>query len=288
MTARITRRSALAASGIGASVLALAACGGSGDGAGGAGSSDGGSGGSSTLRVGASPIPHAEILRFIADELAEDAGLSLEVEEFTDYQIPNRALADGEIDANYFQTQKFMEQQIEEKGYDLVAFEGVHIEPMGVYSESITSLDELKDSDEIAIPNDPTNRGRALDLLAAEGLLGLTDGLEPTLGTLDDIVENPLNLQLSELDGPIIARSLGDFAAGVLNGNYALEAGLSPAQDSVVLEEAEGNPNANFLATTSDRKDDPAIVKLNELLHSDEVRQFIEETYSDGSVLPAF
>lgn len=287
----ISRRSVFAAGVAGAATLGLAACGGSDstDTSDASSTSEGAASGElTTLRVGASPVPHAQVLQFVQDNLAADAGLDLVIEEFTDYQIPNRVLQDGEIDANYFQTENFLKQQISEFGYDIVAFEGIHVEPMGIYSEQVTSLEDIPDGAEISVPNDPTNRGRALDLLAANGLITLTEGLEPTLGTLDDVVENPKNLVISEVDGPILARSLADFSAGVINGNYALEAGFSPASDALVLEAGEGNPNANFLATTADRQDDEAIVTLNELLHSDEVRQFIEETFTDGSVIPAF
>lgn len=280
--AHLNRRTLLAAGGT-AAALALAACGGD-EATGPTENSDG----TTTLRVGATPLPHAEILQFVADELAADAGLALEIEEYTDYQIPNRVLADGEIDANFFQHVPFLEQQIEEKGYELSRFEGIHIEPMGVFSESLGSLEELQDGDEVALPNDPTNRGRAIALLAAEGLLALADGVEPVDATFDDIAENPLNLTLTELDAAVIGRTLGDFAAAVINGNYAIEAGLSPAEDALVLESGQDNPYANILAVRSENVEDEAIVKLDELLHSPEVAAFIEETYADGSVIPAF
>lgn len=272
----ITRRTLLTAGTAGAAV-ALAACG-----------AGGGAGSGSTIRVGATPKPHAEILRFVADELASDAGISIEVEEYTDYQIPNRVLADGEIDANYFQHEPFLQEQIQEKGYELTAFEGIHIEPMGVFSEKIGSLDELKDSDEIAIPNDPTNRGRALALLGAEGVLGLNPEVEPVSATQDDIVENPLNLTISELDAALIGRTLGDFAAAVINGNFAIEAGFSPAEDALALEDGKDNPYANMLVVRTEDAEREDLVTLNDLLHSEEVKQFITETYSDGSVIAAF
>ncbi|MEE1650053.1 MetQ/NlpA family ABC transporter substrate-binding protein [Brachybacterium sp. J144] len=280
--APITRRTTLLASGAGLAALALAACG--------AGGSEGPTeeDGVTTIRIGASPAPHAQILTFVKDNLAADAGLALEITEYTDYQIPNQALADGDIDANFYQTPAFLEGQMEEKGFDFFAFEGVHVEPLGVYSETLTSLDELEDGAEVAIANDPTNRGRGLDLLAANGLITLADGVAPTSATTGDIAENPKNLQFTELEAAQIPRSLGDFAIAVINGNYALEAGLNPAEEALVIEAGEGNPNANMMVVRSADAENEALVALDGLLHSDEVRSFIEETYTDGSVIPAF
>ena len=280
--ALISRRTTLLASGTGLAALALAACG--------AGGTEGPTeeGGVTTIRIGASPAPHAEILQFVQDNLAADAGLELDITPYTDYQIPNQALSDGELDANFYQTPAFLEGQMEEKGFDFFGFEGVHVEPLGIYSESIASLDELQDGDEVAIANDPTNRGRGLDLLAANGVITLAEGIAPTSATTGDIAENPKNLQFSELEAAQIPRSLADFAVAVVNGNYALEAGLNPSEEAIVIEEGEGNPNANMMVVRTADAENEALVKLDGLLHSDEVRAFIEETYTDGSVIPAF
>ena len=281
-TAQVSRRTTLLASGAGLAALALAACG--------AGGPKGPEeeNGVTTIDIGASPAPHAEILAFVQENLAPDAGLELKITEYTDYQIPNQALADGDLDANFYQTPAFLEGQMSEKGFDFHAFEGVHVEPLGVYSESLTSLDELKDGDTVAIANDPTNRGRGLDLLAANGVITLADGVAPTSATTGDIAENPKNLQFVELEAAQIPRSLADFAAGVINGNYALEAGLNPAEESIVLEEGEGNPNANMMVVRAADQENEALVALDGLLHSDEVRAYIEETYTNGAVIPAF
>ncbi len=278
----ISRRSALLASGTGLAALALAACG--------AGGAEGPTeeDGVTTIRIGASPAPHAEILTFIKDNLAADAGLALEITEYTDYQIPNQALSDGDLDANYYQTPAFLEEQMSEKGFDFFGFEGVHVEPLGIYSESLASLDELSDGDEVAIANDPTNRGRGLDLLAANGVITLADGVAPTSATTADIAENPKKLKFTELEAAQIPRSLADFAIAVVNGNYALEAGMNPAEEAIVLEEGEGNPNANMMVVRAAEAENEGLVKLDELLHSDEVRTFIEETYTNGAVIPAF
>lgn len=280
----VLNRRSLFASGAGLAALTLSACGAGGR------STDGPTAdgdGVTTIKIAASPQPHAEILAFISENLAEDAGLTLEVEEQTDYKIPNRLLNDGEVDANFFQHVPYLETEMEESGYDLSPFEGVHIEPLGAYADSITSLDELADGDEVGIPNDPTNRGRALALLADNGVITLADGIEPTDATPDDIAENPKNLQFPEIDAALLPRTLSDYAAAVVNGNFALEAGLSPADDSIVLEKAEGNPYANVLVVRSADTENEALVALDELLHSDEVRQYIEDTY-DAAIIPAF
>ncbi|GAA1488630.1 MetQ/NlpA family ABC transporter substrate-binding protein [Brachybacterium sacelli] len=276
------RRTLFAVSGAGLGALALAACG--------AGGPEGPEevDGVTTIEVGASPAPHAEILQFVQDNLAADAGLELSMTPYQDYQIPNQALNDGDLDANFYQTPNFLESQEEEKGYDFHAFEGVHVEPMGLYSESITSLDELADGDEIAIASDPANRGRGLSLLSDNGVITLAEGVDPVEAATSDIEDNPKNLEFTELEAAQIPRTLSDFAAGVVNGNYALEAGLKPAEEAIVLEKGEDSPYSNMLVCREADKDNPGIVKLDELLHSDEVRTFIEETYTDGAAIPAF
>jgi D-methionine transport system substrate-binding protein len=238
------------------------------------------------LKVGASPVPHAEILRFVDDELADDAGLELEIVEFTDYVQPNVALDDGSIDANYFQTVPYLEEQEASAGYDFAALEPVHIEPLGIYSESLPDLAGLPDGGTVAIPNDPTNAARALRLLEANDLLTLADTGDAAPTALD-IDDNPKNLEIQEVEAAQLPRSLADVDLAVINGNYAIDADLSPAEDALALEEAEGNPNANLLVVRSGDEGDERIAQLEELLHSDEVRQFIEDEYQ-GAVIPAF
>ena len=238
------------------------------------------------LRVGASPVPHAEILRFIDENLAEDAGLDLDVVEFTDYVQPNVALDDGSLDANFFQTVPYLEEQEASAGYDFTALEPVHVEPLGIYSESLTDLSQLEQGATVAIPNDPTNAARALRLLEANDLVVLADTGDAAPTSLD-VESSPLDLEISEVEAAQVPRSLADVDIAVINGNYAIDADLTPAEDALVLEEAEGNPNANLLVVRAGDEGDERIQTLEELLHSDEVRQFIEETY-DGAVIPAF
>jgi len=238
------------------------------------------------LSVGASPVPHAEILRFIDEELAEDAGLDLDVVEFTDYVQPNVALDDGSLDANFFQTVPYLEEQEATAGYDFTALEPVHVEPLGIYSDTLTDLADLEDGATVAIPNDPTNAARALRLLEANDLVVLGDTGDAAPTSLD-VESSPVDLQISEVEAAQVPRSLADVDIAVINGNYAIDADLTPAEDALALEEAEGNPNANLLVVRAGDEGDERIQTLEELLHSDEVRQFIEDTY-DGAVIPAF
>lgn len=275
-------RRTLFASGAGLAALTLAACGGSDE------EALTEEGGVTTIRVAATPLPHMEILTFISENLAEAAGLELDLQEQTEYPIPNRLLSEGEVDANFFQHLPYLETEIAENGYELTPFAGVHIEPLGIFSESLTSLDEIEEGAAVGVPNDPTNRGRALALLADNDVITLADGVEPTEATPDDVAENPKNLTFSEVDAALIARTLSDYDAAVINGNYAIEADLVPAEDALALEAGEGNPYANFLAVRTEDKDNEALKKLDELLHSEDVKTFITDTYKDGSVLPAF
>jgi D-methionine transport system substrate-binding protein len=239
-----------------------------------------------TLRVGATPVPHAEILAYVSENLAAEAGLELEIVEFTDYVQPNLALSDGQLDANFFQHVPYMQDFAEQRGLQLVAVADVHVEPLGIYSRQLAALDAVADGAVVTIPNDATNGGRALQLLAANGLITLADGAG-TSATVNDIVENPRNLQIAELEAAQLPRALDDAALAVINGNYALEADLSPGSDALALEAGANNPYANVLAVTAERENDPAIQKLADLLNSPEVRQFIEQQYQ-GSVIPAF
>jgi len=237
------------------------------------------------LKVGASPVPHAEILNVVKPILAEE-GIELQIVEFADYNQPNLRLADKDLDANYFQHIPYLESFSKEHKLDLTYTAKVHIEPMGVYSEKVKNLSELKDGAEIAIPNDPTNGGRALILLQQAGLLKIKDGVGIN-ATVYDIAENPKNLKITELEAATLPRVLGDVDAAVINPNYALEAKLVPTEDALVLESPKDNPYVNILAVRKGDENRPEIVKLSEALNSPEVKKFIEEEYK-GAVIPAF
>jgi len=241
---------------------------------------------SEPLVVGASPVPHAEILNFIRDNLAERSGLELEVKEFTDYVLPNTALIDGQLDANYFQTPAYLADQEKARNFKATSIVGVHIEPLGVYSREITDLGAVPDGAQVAIPNDPTNEARALRLLAANQLITLNDN-QSTTATIRDITDNPKNLEFAEVEAAQTPRSLDDADLAVINGNYAIEADLTPSEDALALEAAENNPNANLLVTLPEAANDPRVKKLAGLLTSPEVKQFIDEQYK-GAVLAAF
>ena len=238
------------------------------------------------IKVGVSPVPHGDIINFVKENLAAAAGLDIEVVEFTDYVQPNLALAAGEIDANFFQHVPYLTDFNKEHNLELVSVAAIHIEPLGIYSSKIKSLDEITDGAVVAIPNDATNAGRALSLLAANGLITLKDGVGVS-GTVADIVTNPKNLDIKELEAAQLVRSLEDTTISVINGNYALEGGLSPAKDALALESAENNPYANVLVVNKGHENDEGVQILIKLLTSPEVKKFIEEKYS-GSVIPAF
>lgn len=281
--------------GIALLALTLAACGantttGSTDttGSTGTASSAGASGAATNLsiKVGASPVPHAEILQFVKDNLAAKAGLQIEIVTFTDYVQPNIALNDKQIDANFFQHVPYMEEFGKQRGIDMVAVASVHIEPLGIYSRKVQSLNEVPNGAVVAIPNDPTNGGRALQLLAANGLLTLKEGVG-TNATVRDITDNPKQLEITELEAAQLPRALDDATISVINMNYALEANLKPGTDALALEKGEGNPYANVLAVLKGRENDPNVQALAKLLTSPEVKQFIQEKYQ-GAVVPAF
>ncbi|XTZ17221.1 MetQ/NlpA family ABC transporter substrate-binding protein [Micromonospora echinospora] len=261
-------------------VLALTACGSGTDDTGTSTPTD------AALRVGVSPVPHGEILTYVRDNLAEKAGLELEIVEFTDYVQPNRALADGQLDANYFQHVPYLDEEKAAKGYRFTALKPVHIEPLGVYSKKVDSLADLPAKGVVAIPNDPSNSGRALNLLADNGVITLREGAG-VKATTRDILDNPKQLEFRELEAAQLPRSLDDTAASVINGNYAIDAGLTPATDALALEKGDGNPYANLLVVRDGGDSDPRVRKLEELLHSAEVKTFIGDRYK-GSVATAF
>ncbi|MHB8135609.1 MAG: MetQ/NlpA family ABC transporter substrate-binding protein [Anaerolineaceae bacterium] len=238
------------------------------------------------IKIGVSPVPHGDISKFIQENLAPQAGLNLEIVEFTDYVQPNLVLSEGTIDANFFQHVPYLEDFNKEHNLNLVSAAAVHIEPLGIYSKSIKSLDEISDGAVVGIPNDATNAGRALNLLALNQLLTLKEGVGFS-ATVNDIVSNPKNLKITELEAAQLVRSLDDTTISVINGNYALEGNLNPSQDALALESGENNPYANILAVNSGHENDEGIKILVRLLTSPEVKAFIEKKYS-GSVIPAF
>ncbi|QIJ61670.1 MetQ/NlpA family ABC transporter substrate-binding protein [Streptomyces sp. JB150] len=256
--------------------LGLTACG--------SGSSGTGGGADDTLVVGATAVPAGEVLTYIKDNLAEDAGLKLEIREFTDYVLPNTALQEGSLDANLYQNKPYLDDFNQAKGTDLVPVVDAYLPPMGVYSKTTDDVTELADGATVAVPNDTTNEGRALRLLASEGVITLAKDAG-TDASPADITANPRRLKFKELDPAQLPRSLDDVAAAVINNNYAQDAGLSPAKDAILLESAKDNPYANLLAVKRGNEDDPRVKTLAGLLTSPEVRRFIEDKYQ-GSVLP--
>ena len=237
-----------------------------------------------TIKVGATPVPHAEILEFVKPLIAEE-GIKLDIIEFTDYVTPNLALNDGSIDLNYFQHQPYLDQFNEDHGFDLLGFNKIHIEPYGLYSNKIENIGKLKEGDIIALPNDPTNEGRALMLLAEEGVIELNPEIELKATPLD-ILKNPKKLKFVELEAAQLPRILPDVTAAFINTNYALEAGFNPLKDSIIIE-GGSSPYANLLTVKPENIDNPAIKKLAKVLRSEEVKKFILDKY-EGAVVPAF
>ncbi|PHH41714.1 D-methionine transport system substrate-binding protein [Pseudomonas sp. LAMO17WK12:I6] len=237
-----------------------------------------------TLTVAATPVPHAEILEFVKPALAKE-GVDLKVKVFTDYIQPNVQVAEKRLDANFFQHQPYLDEFNKAKGTSLVAVTGVHLEPLGAYSNKIKDLKDLPSGANVVIPNDATNGGRALLLLAKAGLITLKD---PTniLSTPKDIAQNPKDLKIRELEAATIPRVLTQVDLALINTNYALEAKLDPSKDALVIE-GNDSPYVNILVSRADNKDSAAMQKLAAALHSPEVKQFITEKYK-GAVLPAF
>ncbi|MER5355354.1 MetQ/NlpA family ABC transporter substrate-binding protein [Kitasatospora sp. NPDC002551] len=268
--------SVLATAGI---ALSLAACGSNGD-------SKSSSDPNAPLTVVASPTPHGQILKYVKDNLADKAGLKLTIKEVTDYVTPNTAVQDGSADANYFQHVPYLEDFNKKHNTQIVSVETVHLEPLGLYSKKVKAVGDLKDGATVGLPNDATNEGRALKLLADNNVITLKDGVG-TAATPADVTGNPKNLKWKELEAAQLPRSIDDLDAAVINGNYAIDAGLKPTSDSLVLEKAEGNPYANILAVKQGKENDPRVKKLAELLHSPEVKKYIDDTFK-GAVIPAF
>jgi len=249
-----------------------------------AGGEQGGAQQEVTLKVGASPVPHAEILKFIQPKLKEQ-GVNLEIKEFTDYVQPNVQVNEKQLDANFFQHKPYLEQFNKDQNMTLVEVVPVHIEPFGAYSKKIKKVDELADGATVALPNDPTNLGRALALLEKNGLIKLKEGAGIS-GTVKDVVENKKNLQFKEVEAAMLPRVLEEVDLALINTNYALEAKLVPTKDALFIEDKE-SPYANYLVARPDNKESEAIQKLAKALNTPEVKTFIEQQYK-GAVVPAF
>ena len=239
-----------------------------------------------TLKIAASTTPHAEILEHVKDQLAEE-GVNLEITEFEDYVQPNLVVDQGEYDANYFQHITYLNNFNEENNTDLVSAGEIHYEPFGIYGGTKTDLADISDGDKIAVPNDTTNEARALLLLQANGIIKLADGVGLE-ATVNDIVENPNNVEIEELEPAQVSRVVNECAYVVLNGNYAQEAGLSVGKDALAVEEQNSEAAENYvnvIAVKKGNEDNEAIQKLVKVLKSDEVKQWIDEEY-DGAVVP--
>ncbi len=233
--------------------------------------------------IGATPEPHAVILQEVAPMLQKE-GIVLEIKEFTDYVTPNLSLDDGSLDVNFFQHKPYLDSFNKERGTKLVSIANIHLEPMGVYSSKIKSLDELKEGDLVSLPNDPSNGARALRILEANGLIKLKEGVE--LVSVQDIIENPKKLNFKEMDAPQLARALSDVSISVINTNFALLAGLNPLNDAIALE-SKDSPFANIVVVKEGNENDPRIQKLVQALQSQEIKDFILNHYK-GAILPSF
>jgi D-methionine transport system substrate-binding protein len=238
------------------------------------------------LKVAATAVPHAEILNFVKPQLKAQ-GVDLQVKEFSDYVQPNIAVEDKQLDVNFFQHQPYLDSFNKDRKTSLVAVPDgkVHVEPFGAYSSKIKNIKDLKDGASVAIPNDPSNGGRALILLAKQGLIELKDPKSLTPTPLD-VVKNPKKLKFRELEAPLLPRALNDVDLALINTNYAIEAKLNPTQDALFIEGAD-SPYTNIVVSRTDRAQDPSIAKLMKALHTPEVKKFIQDKYK-GAVVPAF
>lgn len=238
-----------------------------------------------SIKVGATPEPHADLLNLVKDDLKAE-GIDLKIIEFTDYVTPNEAVESGEIDANYFQHIPYLESFNSERGYHLVNAGGIHVEPIALYSKKVKDLKSLKNKARIAIPNDPTNEGRALLLLADAGLITL----DPKAGiqaTVQDITSNPKKLKFTEVEAASLPRVLADVDAAVINGNYAIPAGLSARRDGLYIE-GSSSPYVNVVAVKAGNENKAEIQALVKALKSEKVRKYIEEHYPNGEVVVVF
>lgn len=240
---------------------------------------------SNRIVVGATPVPHAEMLNLVVEDMAA-LGYELEVKEFTDYVTPNTALEDGQLDANFFQHIPYMESFNEERGYHLVNAGGIHIEPIALYSKRYDSLEAIPDGATFAIPNDTTNEGRALLLLQSAGLIEISKDAGIS-ATVLDITGNPHGYKFVEVEAASLPRVIEDVDAAVINGNYAIPAGLSALNDGLVIEGAD-SPYVNIIAVKAGNEDSPAIKALVQCLQSQRIRDWVQENYPNGEVVLVF
>ena len=247
----------------------------------------GSSGSKKTIKVGATPAPHADILE-VAKDLMAEKGYTLEIVEYNDYVQPNNSVEDGSLDANYFQHITYMNNFNEENGTHLVSVAAIHYEPFGIYAGKTASLDALADGAQIAVPNDGTNEARALLLLEQEGLITLKQGVGLS-ATKSDIASNPHNYEIVELEAQLLTTTLQDVDVAVINGNYAIDAGLK-VSEALAVEAADGaaaEAYANVITVKAGNENNDAVKALVEVLKSDKIKTYIEETY-DGAVVPLF
>lgn len=235
------------------------------------------------LVIGVTPFPHHDIMKVVQPLMAKE-GYNLIIKDFDDYVQPNTALAEKQLFANFFQHIPYLENMNRERDLGLVWIAKVHIEPLGLYSRRIGSLDELKAGDRIAVPNDPTNEARALRLLEDNGLVGLKPG---ELITIRDVVDNPKGLRFSELDAAMLPRALDDVTAAVINTNFAGEAGLNPSRDAIIIE-SKDSPYANVVVVREADKGSPAAEALARASNSPEVRAYIDDVLVPRGIVPAF
>lgn len=240
------------------------------------------------LKIGASPTPHAEILEHVKPLLAKE-GIDLEITKFEDYTLPNKALAEGDIDANYFQHTPFMKEAMKENDYDFVSAGAVHVEPMGIYSKSVKDIKDIKDGATVYTSNSKSDWGRILTIFQDAGLITLKDGVDATTATFDDIAENPKNLTFKhDLDTGVLVTTYSNETSNgevvAINANFAYGAGLNPLKDALLIE-SDNSPYANIIAVRSEDKDDARVKKLIEVLHSKDVQDWITNKWG-GSVKP--
>ena len=235
------------------------------------------------LKVGATPVPHGEFLKLVKDDLKKQ-GVDLEIVEFNDYILPNKALADKSIDANFFQHVPYMEDFAKRNNIPLVSVGNVHLEPMALYSKKIKNIKDLKTNDTLIIPNDPTNGGRALILLDKAGIIKLKDNKKLD-STTKDIASNPKKIKIVTLSNEQIAPRLVEVAGAIINSNFAINAGVT--KNEIILQEDKNSPYANVVTVLKGNENDPRIQKLMKALQSEKVKKYIEEKY-EGTIIPAF
>ena len=240
---------------------------------------------SKVITVGATPEPHAAMLNLIVDDMAA-MGYKLKVQEFTDYVTPNEAVESGEIDANFFQHVPYMDSFNQERGYHLVNVIGTHVEPLALYSKKFKSINEIENTSVIAIPNDPTNEGRALLLLQSAGLIKIDEKAGLT-AVPTDIIDNPKKIKFQEIEAASLPRILDDVDAAVINGNYAIPAGLTATKDGLFVEGAD-SPYVNIITVKNGHQNDPAVQALAKCITSQKVKDYLNKTYPNGEVVATF